>query len=120
MTHDDMFTPDGIDEQVDRLLPGGADETSLPRTQALVRRLRALYEEDRNSSERVWARLVEQVSKRELWAVDDGSHRSETPIRRVLARMTSRGAGTMVPKRMSTLAAAVAALIVVALISILL
>src|SRR5215469_9897996 len=63
--HDDMFAPESVDEQVDRLLSGSADETSQPRAEALVRQLRALYDEDQDSAGRVWARLAEQVTERE-------------------------------------------------------
>ncbi len=73
MKHDEPFTPDRIDEQVDQLSFPSLQE-SLLSNERVVQRLHALYEEDKKSTGRVWQRLeqhlvghessVQQVSSR--------------------------------------------------------
>lgn len=62
--HDDAFTPDTVDERVDQLT-SLAPQPSSPPSARVVQRLHALYEEDQQSTERVWERLRQHVNEHE-------------------------------------------------------
>lgn len=65
MNNDEPFTPESVDERIDQLLsPVQDNKLACPSTR-VVQRLHALYEEDRDSAERVWEHLSRRVNKQE-------------------------------------------------------
>src|SRR5690348_10087348 len=58
--HDDVFTPDTVDERIDQLASLSPQEGSSPSMQ-IVQRLQSLCEDDQRATERVWHKLIQHV-----------------------------------------------------------
>jgi outer membrane protein assembly factor BamB len=64
MNQDESFTPDTVDEQIDRVA-STPPQGSLPPQEQVIQRLHTLYQADQQSTERVWGRLAQRLSGRD-------------------------------------------------------
>jgi WD40 repeat protein len=64
--NDETFTPESVDEQVDRLVPPFQEEQGVHPSERVVQRLHSLYEEDLLATEHVWKRLVRYAGEPDL------------------------------------------------------
>ena len=65
MNQDEPFTPDTVDEQVERFSSMPSQE-SLPPEGQVIQRLHTLYEADQQSTERVWGRLAQRLAEHDV------------------------------------------------------
>lgn len=116
MNQDESFTPDTVDELIDRLAATPLQE-SMPSEEQVIQRLHTLYQADQQSTERVWGRLAlhlaehdanAQIASRQSLSINEPRKERKHPMQSAL-HSTRR----TVSPRLSQIAAVIFAVLLV-------